>query len=113
VKPVPFVYTTDMRRSLDWYRRVIPSATLRADGPHWSELDIEGHTLAFHAAESLSQAGAAGITFVASESLEGLLERLAEHGIEPARGIQVEPFGRSLVLGDPDGFTFQVNEYRG
>ena len=86
MKPVPFVYTTDMRRSLDWYRRVIPSATLRADGPYWSELDIEGHTLAFHAAESLSQGGAAGITFVASEALERLLERPAEHGIEPARG---------------------------
>ena len=112
MEPVPFVYTTDMRRSVDWYRRVIPAATLRVESPYWSELDIEGLTLAFHAAESVSQGGAAGISFVVSESLESLLERLAEHGIEPVRGIQAEPFGRSIVLEDPDGFQFQVNEYQ-
>lgn len=111
MKPVPFVYTTDMARSLDWYRTVIPTATLRSESPYWSELDIDGDTLALHASESVSPGGAAGISFVAIEPLEDLLARLEAVGIGPARGIQDEPFGRSIVLQDPDGFTFQVNEY--
>ena len=51
------------------------------------------------------------MAFTADERLEDLLARLAVAGIEPARGIADEPFGRSTVLQDPDGFSFQVNEY--
>jgi catechol 2,3-dioxygenase-like lactoylglutathione lyase family enzyme len=113
VRPIPFVYTTDMERSIGWYRSVIPGARLVDSSPHWSELEIDGWILAFHGAEQVTSGGAAGITFVASERLEDLVSRLAQLGIEPLRGIQTEPFGRSLVLEDPEGFRFQVNEYAG
>jgi predicted enzyme related to lactoylglutathione lyase len=90
---------------------VIPQATLISESPYWSELDIDGDVLALHATESISTGGGAGVTFVAAEPLEDLVERLRESGVEPLRGIGDEPFGRSIVLEDPDGFRFQVNEY--
>jgi len=111
VKPIPFIYTTDMARSLRWYTTVIPRASVRTESPFWSELDIDGATLALHGAESVTAGGGAGISFVTDVPLEVLVQRLGEAGIEPVRGIQGEPFGRSLVLEDPDGSRFQVNEY--
>lgn len=111
MKPVPFIYTTDMARSIDWYRTVIPRARLTSESPYWSELDVDGDVLALHGTDAISPGGAAGVSFVADESLEDVLERLGEAGIEPLRGIADEPFGRSIVLEDPDGFRFQVNEY--
>ena len=113
MKPVPFIYTTDMARSIEWYRTVIRSATLVSESPYWSEFDIDGDVLALHATESIAPGGAAGVSFVADEPLEELLARLGDAGVEPLRGIAVEPFGRSIVLEDPDGFRFQVNEYSG
>lgn len=113
MKPVPFIYTTDMARSIEWYLTVIPEATLVSESPYWSELDIDGHTLGLHGTQSITPGGGAGVSFVAGEPLEVVLERLAGEGIEPARGIGDEPFGRSIVLEDPDGFRFQVNEYSG
>ncbi|HEY5651484.1 MAG TPA: VOC family protein [Acidimicrobiia bacterium] len=111
MRPIPFVYTTDMQRSIDWDRAVIPRARLASSSPHWSELEIDGATLALHGAEQVTTGGAAGVTFVAAERLENVVFRLAAAGIEPVRGIQDEPFGRSLVLEDPEGFRFRVNEY--
>ncbi len=111
MKPIPFIYTTDMARSIEWYRTVIPTATLLSESPYWSELDIDGDVLALHGTDSISPGGAAGVAFVATEPLEGLLDRLREAGVEPLRGIGDEPFGRSIVLEDPDGFRIQVNEY--
>lgn len=113
MKPVPFIYTTDMTRSIEWYRTVIPVARLVSESPFWSELDIDGATLALHGTQSITQGGGAGVAFVAGEALETVLARLADSGIEPARGIADEPFGRSIVLEDPEGFRFQVNEYSG
>lgn len=111
MKPVPFIYTTDMTRSIDWYRTVIPRATLTSESPYWSELDIDGAILALHGTDSISPGGGAGVAFVADEPLEALVARLTDAGIEPSRGVAEEPFGRSIVLEDPDGFRFQVNEY--
>jgi catechol 2,3-dioxygenase-like lactoylglutathione lyase family enzyme len=111
MKPAPFIYTTDMSRSIEWYRAVIPEAELISESPFWSELDIDGDVLALHGTESISPGGAAGVAFVADEPLEHVLTRLRDAGIEAARGIADEPFGRSIVLEDPDGFRFQVNEY--
>ncbi len=113
MKPVPFIYTTDMSRSIEWYRAVIPTARLVSESPYWSELDIDGDVLALHGAESITPGGGVGLSFVADEPLEAIVTRLRAGGIDPVRGIADEPFGRSLVLEDPDGFRFQVNEYSG
>lgn len=99
-----------MERSLAWYQMLIPDATVRSTSQWWSELDINGSTLAFHATDQVGSGGGAGVSFEANESLESVLVRLEAAGGAPVRGIQDEPFGRSIVLQDPDGFQFQVNE---
>ena len=112
MKPTPFIYTTDMERSIAWYHQLIPDATVRSMSQWWSELDIDGMTLAFHAASEVDETADAGLSFTSSEPLETVLTRLEAAGVEPVRGIQDEPFGRSMVLRDPEGFEFQVNQYR-
>ncbi len=111
MRPVPFVLVTDMDRSIEWYGTVLGSASVLTASPYWSELEIGGAVLALHRADQIQPGGAAGIAFVVEEPLEALVVRLADSGIEAARGIEAEPFGRSMVLEDPDGFRFQVNEY--
>ena len=111
MKPVPIVYVTDMDRSLTWYRSVLPHAEVVSSSPFWSELSIDGAALALHGTESVTPGTQVGLAFEASGSLEDLVERLAADGIEPARGIADEAFGRSLVLVDPDGLKIQVNEH--
>lgn len=110
MKPIPFIYTTDMARSLNWYQMLIPEAIVRSTSQWWSELDINGSTLAFHAADHVDSGGSAGIAFEATEPLESVLARLEAAGGVPVRGIRDEPFGRSIQLQDPDGFQFQVNQ---
>ena len=112
MKPIPFVYVKDMERSIEWYTKVLGSPRLLSTSPYWSELESDGSVLALHGADEIEPGGAAGISFVVSETLEEFVARLESEAITPLRGIRDEVFGRSLVLEDPDGFRFQVNEYR-
>ena len=112
MKPIPFIYVTDMTRSLAWYQMLIPTATVRSTSQWWSELDIDGSTLALHAAAEVGSGGGAGVAFESTEPLEEVLDRLAADGISPERGIREEPFGWSVVFSDPDGYQFQVNQHR-
>ncbi len=48
VKPVTIVMVTDMDRSLDWYRRLLPEALLVASSGYWSELSFGEASLALH-----------------------------------------------------------------
>ena len=111
MRPVPIVYVTDMDRSLAWYRALLPAAEQVSTSPWWSELSIGGAALALHAAESLEPGGHVGLAFEASEPLEAVVAALATAGIDPARAICDEPFGRSLVIEDPDGLKIQINEH--
>lgn len=112
MKPIPFIYVTDMARSLAWYQMLIPTATVRSTSQWWSELDIDGSTLALHAASEVGGDGGASVAFESAEPLQEVLDRLAANDITPVRGIQEEPFGWSVVFSDPDGFQFQVNQHR-
>jgi catechol 2,3-dioxygenase-like lactoylglutathione lyase family enzyme len=111
VKPVPIVYVTDMERSLAWYRAVIPNAAVVSSSPFWTELSIDGAALALHSTESPTPGTQVGLTFATPVPLEDVAITLSGAGIEPAREISDEPFGRSMVLEDPDGLRIQVNEH--
>ncbi len=111
MKPVPIVYVTNMHRSLEWYRAVLTSAELVSTSPWWSELSAAGTSLALHFTERITPGDQVGLSLAADRPLEAVLDALDEAGIEPARGIADEAFGRSLVLEDPDGLMIQVNEH--
>jgi catechol 2,3-dioxygenase-like lactoylglutathione lyase family enzyme len=112
MKVVPIVYVTDMQRSLDWYRRLIPHAGLLSTSPYWSELSLGATaSLALHIVGEITPGSQLGLALEADRSLEVITERLAEAGISIDREIADEAFGRSMVIHDPDGLGIQINEH--
>jgi predicted enzyme related to lactoylglutathione lyase len=106
----PIVYVTDMGRAVAFYERVLGvSPTYRSDV--WTSFAVGGHALALHRVASLPPAPRGELSLLADEPLERIAERLAAAGVTPARGIQDETFGRSLLLADPDGSALQINEH--
>lgn len=114
LKLMPIVYVSEMSRSLDFYLALgLQPDYLQRDGV-WSSLKAGDASLGLHVLDPLppmQEADRVALALVSEEPLEALEARLDEKGIAPARGIRNEPFGRSLVLRDPDGLVIQVNEH--
>ena len=109
---VTIVYVTHMDRSLGWYRRLLPSAGLVSSSPYWSELSIgDGASLALHGADDVAAGTQLGVALTADRPLEEVRNSLVAKEVEIARDIAPEPFGRSLVIRDPDGLAIQINEH--
>jgi catechol 2,3-dioxygenase-like lactoylglutathione lyase family enzyme len=108
----PIVYTQAMDRAVEWY------ATVLGDMPEyrsdvWTSFRTGSGHLALHRTDELPEGSRVELSLITEIPLEQGEERLASGGIEIARGIQEETFGRSLVLEDPEGLTIQVNEHHG
>lgn len=114
MKPTPIVYVTDMGAAISFYATLSPTAVIVSSSPYWTELDVAGASVALHLADNVS-AGTdlrVALAFSTEDTLEQVAERLAAAGIPLTRDIADEPFGRSLVVADPDGLLLQVNEHR-
>jgi len=108
----PIVYTRDMAQAVAWYGHLLGmSPSYQSD--IWTTFDVNGAHLAIHRVDGdLANESRVGISLVATDTLEDLLQRWSSAGeIEVVRGIQDETFGRSLLLTDPDGTVIQVNEH--
>jgi catechol 2,3-dioxygenase-like lactoylglutathione lyase family enzyme len=87
------------------------SRTPRAGGPSvWTELagSGPGANLALHRWDE--ERDSVSLSFQADEPLEHVLDKLRQHGYEPATEIVDEAFGRSFTIRDPEGLLIQVNE---
>lgn len=105
----PIVYTTNPEASVDWYTTVLGfEPSYRSEV--WTAFEAGGSTLGIHRVESLPERGRVELSLVTAEPLEAVELRLADHGIEPSKGIADEAFGRTLVLEDPDGTPVHVTE---
>lgn len=111
MRPVSIVYVTDMERSVAWYRSVLRDAELVSTSPYWTEFSVGGGTLALHITEAVERGTQVGVSLVADRSLEDITAELAGKGVEVDRPICDEPFGRSMVIADPDGLKIQINEH--
>jgi catechol 2,3-dioxygenase-like lactoylglutathione lyase family enzyme len=111
MKPVAIVYVTDMERSLSWYRSVLAGAELVSTSPYWTEFSVGGATVALHVADSVERGTQVGLALVAERPLEDITSDLGGVGVDAARPICDEPFGRSMVVEDPDGLQIQINEH--
>ncbi len=114
MKLMPIVYVAQMSRSLDFYLALgLEPDYVEREGV-WSSLKSGDAVLGLHTLDPLpptQEVGRVALALVSAEALEALVARLAEQGIAPARAIRSEPFGRSLLLRDPDGLLIQVNEH--
>jgi predicted enzyme related to lactoylglutathione lyase len=107
----PIVYTEDMDTAAAWYGAVLGVAPeYRSEA--WIAFTIGDATLGIHAVERLPDSSRVAVSLIAPGALEGIIDRLAAAGIHPEGEIQEQPFGRSVLLRDPDGSPVQVNEHR-
>lgn len=116
---MPIVFVRDMAASMAFYQRLGFHPTRPVDD-QWNELRAgDRAVLALHASDAAPPdgEGAPGghgrleLAFVAPGRLEDVLAELRAAGATVVRGITDEPFGRSLVVTDPDGLPLQINEH--
>lgn len=113
MRPVTIVYVTDMERALGFYRKLLPQAELVSQSQYWSELALEGSSVALHIVDQVEPGTQVGLALTADEPLEEVERRLSGLGIAIDRAIADEPFGRSMVICDPDELAIQINEHAG
>jgi catechol 2,3-dioxygenase-like lactoylglutathione lyase family enzyme len=111
MKPFTIVYVTDMERSLAWYRSLLPDAALVSTSPYWSELSFGPASVALHSAAEVATGTQLGFALEADQPLEDILSSLTTRDVVVSKGISDEPFGRSMVIRDPDGLAIQINEH--
>ena len=106
------VYVSDMDRSVKFYRSVVPDAAVLSESPYWTGLDVGGSTLALHHAdEPKTDQLWVELALVANAKLEQVIDDLGSAGISIEGGITDQPFGRSILIRDPDGLPIQINEH--
>lgn len=101
----PIVYVTDMDKAIGWYALLLGTQPAMAS-EHWTSFDVAGGHLALHLTEETLGPGRVELSLVVDEPLEAVVERMEVH-----TGITEQPFGRSMVVADPDGTLIQVNEH--
>jgi catechol 2,3-dioxygenase-like lactoylglutathione lyase family enzyme len=112
VKLMPMIYATDLDRSIAFYERLGFAVGNLQRGGGWAELHLGDAILALHGTAHLPTGGERVlITLVAEEPLPDLQARLEEAGVEIARPVTDEAFGRSMELRDPDGLPIWINEH--
>ena len=102
----PIVYVTNMDRAIAWYSILLAGSPTVAS-EQWTTFELGGGTLALHLTAEALPAGSVELSLVSEERLEAVAERAS-----PTAEIEQQPFGRSLVVVDPDGTNIQVNEHR-
>jgi hypothetical protein len=107
---MPIVYVTDMETSLRFYMGL--GFSVQRKGGMWSELRLGEGVLALHYSETLPpRPSRIALAFVSHISLDDLVADLHAGGIETPYDITPQPFGRSLLLIDPDDNQLQINEH--
>lgn len=101
----PIVYVTDMERAIAWYTNLIATEpTMTSD--FWTSYSVGGGNLALHFSDETPTPGGVELSLVTEEPLETVMTR-----VTAIDGITEQPFGRSIVVVDPDGTKIQVNEH--
>jgi catechol 2,3-dioxygenase-like lactoylglutathione lyase family enzyme len=109
---MPIVYVASMERSQQFYERL--GFTTLSSSEWWTEMRAgDGAILALHKADAaeLGGTGRIELALVATDRLEAVERQLADVGIEVPHGIEEQPFGRSMIVVDPDGLRIQINEH--
>ncbi len=112
VIPVTIVYVTNMDTSLAWYRRLLPAARLVSSSPYWSELALgSGASLALHLTDTITPGTQLGLALTTDRRLETVRDELAAWGVVIEGDLEDQPFGRSMLIRDPNGLGIQINEH--
>ncbi len=106
---VPIVYVTDMDRSVAFYEKI--GCEILNFSPYWTEMRINGSKLALHIEDELPKQTRVGISMATAAPLEDLISEFDEIANNLREDITKQPFGRSIIITDPDGLPIQINEH--
>ena len=101
----PIVYVTDMGRAINWYTTLVGTEPAMTSD-FWTSYPVAGGNLALHLTDDPPTPGGVELSLVTHETLETVMER-----VTAIDGITEQPFGRSIVVVDPDGTKIQINEH--
>ena len=103
------IYVSDTEHSIAFYETLGFTVGYRG-GPTWTAFAGGDGVLALHLLEDLPEPGRVAVSLVADRDLEAVAADLGGVGIEVGE-IREQPFGRSVVVRDPDGLPIQINEH--
>ena len=110
MKLQPIVYTTDVEKAVAWYSKLLARSPVYSSDV-WTAFAVGGATLGVHHVAEHAAGSNVGLSLIAEEALEAVIDRLRAAGISADGPIEDQPFGRSVLYRDLDGRPIQVNEH--
>ncbi|MGH3649270.1 MAG: VOC family protein [Acidimicrobiia bacterium] len=103
-----FIWVSDLDAAVDWYTTIGFETGSRYET--WQVMDVDGDTrFALH--QGIREEGpSTAVPSFRVADLEGEIERLAEHGIQPREEITDSGTARFTTFVDPDGNEIQLLE---
>jgi predicted enzyme related to lactoylglutathione lyase len=110
---MPVIFVSDMECSISFYSRLGLRLDRQSRSKDWAEFEANGAVLALHRSETEPPPPSRRVelSFIATEPLERVEERLRNARDKIVRSTTDESFGRSLIVSDPDGLNIQINEH--
>ena len=112
---IAMLVCSDLGRSRSFYRDVIGLKLVADHAPHWVEFELAGGaTLGLHPkSEVLAvRPGSLQLGFDV-EDVDAFVAGCVARGVPVFQEPHDESFGRSAVIGDPDGYPVQVGTLGG
>jgi catechol 2,3-dioxygenase-like lactoylglutathione lyase family enzyme len=102
--------TSDMDRTIAWYRDVLGFRCVRRMGDGWCHLEQGGVSLMFMQNEHVGAPHATATQYIYVDDLDGLWETLKSR-VAAEWGPEVMPYGmREFAIKDPDGYYLSFGE---
>jgi catechol 2,3-dioxygenase-like lactoylglutathione lyase family enzyme len=102
--------TSDMDRTIAWYRDVLGFRCVRRMGDGWCHLEQGSVSLMFMKNEHVGAPHATATQYIYVDDLDGLWETLKSR-VAAEWGPEVMPYGmREFAIKDPDGYYLSFGE---
>jgi catechol 2,3-dioxygenase-like lactoylglutathione lyase family enzyme len=102
--------TSDMDRTIDWYRDVLGFRCVRRVGAGWCRLEQDGVSLMFMRNEHVGAPHATATQYIYVDDVTSLWETLRDR-VAAEWGPSDMPYGmREFAIRDPDGYLLSFGE---
>jgi len=99
----------DLPKTVDFYQQAF-GLEVRMRSPIWTELELDGTTLAVHATEDRVEAGNGVHLSFEVDDIEAMVTRLVDHGAGLDGEIREASFGKVAAIVDPFGHRISLTQ---